>query len=160
MADEIILLNAEGRISKRGSFKELSGEPSLNTALYSDTHQEDKEDAINEISPTKQPPPDDDEKLKDLTRQTGDFTIYKYWFKHIGWISAAIFLVFQTVQTFTATFPRKSINLTNSDRSLKNPIEVWLKFWTDDGGTVSAKYFIVYILLVLIALFAMGGSIW
>ena len=143
LADGIVLLDAEGRIAKRGSYDTLSGEPSLNSAINPNTHSEDAEDAVDARSPTEQSPSDNDEVLKDLTRQTGDVTVYKYWFKHIGWTPTAIFLGFQITQTFAATFP-----------------QVWLKFWTDDGGTVSAKYFIVYILLALITLFATAASIW
>ena len=143
LADGIVLMDSEGHITKQGSYEELSREPSLSSAIHPNAHDEDAEDAVDAGSPTKQPPSDDDDKLKDLTRQTGDITVYKYWFKHIGWTPAAIFLGFKITLTFAATFP-----------------QVWLKFWTDDGGTVSAKYFIVYILLALITLFATAASIW
>ena len=66
----------------------------------------EKADPISASSPTE-----DDEKLVDLARQTGDMTVYKYWFAHIGWNSAAIYFSFLLLRTFCASFPRVCITI-------------------------------------------------
>lgn len=46
--------------------------------------------------------------LTDLTRATGDFTIYNYYFRSIGWSKALLFVGFVTMNTFCNSFGRKS----------------------------------------------------
>lgn len=42
--------------------------------------------------------------ISDLTRTTGDVTVYKYYFQSIGWVNMLVFLLFAAVHVFCSTF--------------------------------------------------------
>ena len=46
-------------------------------------------------------------KLEDLTRATGDFAVYKYYFGRVGWVLMGSFLVFNATEAFSSSFSRK-----------------------------------------------------
>lgn len=45
--------------------------------------------------------------LDDLTRSTGDFAVYKYYFRHVGWFYGSLFVGFVIVEVFSFSFARK-----------------------------------------------------
>lgn len=45
--------------------------------------------------------------IDDLTRRTGDFGTYKYYFDTIGWPKSIVFVSFVVLNVFGATFSRK-----------------------------------------------------
>ncbi len=45
---------------------------------------------------------------EDLTRRTGDFSVYSYYFRFIGWPIALLFLGFVAIEIASQTFSRKS----------------------------------------------------
>jgi hypothetical protein len=45
--------------------------------------------------------------VQDLTRSTGDFAVYKYYFRHVGWLRGSAFLGFVIVEVFGTSFSRE-----------------------------------------------------
>lgn len=81
----------------------------------SDTEQSSNEDDVNEgkgqdreeaLKKNAEQAAKDD-KLHDLTRATGDWDIYNYYFRSIGWRKLSTFLAFVIVHVFCSTFSRK-----------------------------------------------------
>lgn len=79
----------------------------------------------------------------DLTRRTGDFTIYFYYFRTIGWFLSISFLLMNAVAAFTENFP-----------------QIWLKWWVAADGKQLSKYLPVYAILALSATASAGFCIW
>ena len=106
-ADKILVLS-EGRLTHRGTYDEvipfvLSGVIPLN-----DEHQgkpDDVDDKKLDIK-KKTSPISKVNQFDDLTRATGDFTVYKYYFDSIGWSRALIFVSFVILNVFCSTFGR------------------------------------------------------
>lgn len=91
---------------EQGSFEKLSAKSSLEIAIQPSSHSVDDGPAEKPNAVTKSTTADEEEKLMDLTRQTGDMTVYKYWFRHFGWTPALVYLSFQILAAFTISFPR------------------------------------------------------
>jgi hypothetical protein len=49
------------------------------------------------------------DKVQDLTRQTGDLELYKYYFKSIGFLPLLVFLFFVFVKVFSGSFSSTKI---------------------------------------------------
>jgi hypothetical protein len=47
------------------------------------------------------------EEARDLTRQTGDLTIYQYYFSSVGVVNMLIFFGFVVMNAFSSSFSRK-----------------------------------------------------
>jgi ATP-binding cassette, subfamily C (CFTR/MRP), member 1 len=84
-----------------------------------------------------------EDKISDLTRQTGDIAVYKYWFAYITKKTLIMYLCFQVARTFCSIFP-----------------QVILNWWTADGGLTSAKYIVPYVILGLAEIAFNGLVIW
>ncbi|KAK0643218.1 P-loop containing nucleoside triphosphate hydrolase protein [Cercophora newfieldiana] len=71
----------------------------------------------------------EDEAHSDLKRQTGDTSLYKYYFQSVGWKLATIFVASSILCAGIWRMP-----------------QVWLKIWTDHGtGNDTALYYGVYV---------------
>ncbi|CRL21608.1 Cyclic peptide transporter [Penicillium camemberti] len=125
-ADHIIALG-NGTIIEQGSFDELMASQgyvqrlglkgsSDNAASAEKTTsnknpQESKPEMLHPtMSNTSSTAPD-----ADTSRQIGDKTVYKHYFKSMGWILAGCSLIFAVLFGFFTNFPT-----------------VWLTYWTDD----------------------------
>ncbi|KAJ5699379.1 hypothetical protein N7536_002392 [Penicillium majusculum] len=125
-ADHIIALG-NGTIIEQGSFDKLMASQgyvqrlglkgsSDNTAsaektTSNKTPQESKpEMLLPTMTNTSSTAPD-----ADISRQIGDKTVYKHYFKSMGWILAGCSLIFAVLFGFFTNFPT-----------------VWLTYWTDD----------------------------
>ncbi|RAK73686.1 putative ATP-binding cassette transporter [Aspergillus fijiensis CBS 313.89] len=84
-----------------------------------------------------------DNQLSDLKRSTGDYQVYKYYLRSIGWSSSLLFLLFVILNVFCSTFS-----------------QIWLERWTSRGGEQRALYVTVYIMLALLEVICMGGYVW
>ncbi len=95
LADNIIVLDKDGKLIEQGTFKTLrSREGFVNRLmlhpelLESEAKSEFKEEKTSPKGPAavpkdlRGPSPND---VADLTRQTGDVSVYKYYLKSIGW---------------------------------------------------------------------------
>ncbi|KAE8130892.1 putative multidrug resistance protein [Aspergillus pseudotamarii] len=84
-----------------------------------------------------------DEQRQDLSRQTGDVKVYKYYLGFIGWQLLAPFGASVICNTFTALFP-----------------QIILGWWTADTGAHFLLYMVIYATLPLVTLSAMALAIW
>ncbi|CAI7648203.1 unnamed protein product [Penicillium palitans] len=160
-ADHIIALG-NGTIIEQGSFDELMASQgyvqrlglkgssdnaaSAEKTTSNKTPQESKPEMLYPtMSNTSSTAPD-----ADTTRQIGDKTVYKHYFKSMGWILAGCSLIFAVLFGFFTNFPT-----------------VWLTYWTDDISSEHpthpySYYAGIYALLqicALISLFLFGIAI-
>lgn len=113
-ADNIVVIGANGAIIEQGTFNALNS-----TNGYIRSLQLDEQDSIDytvdpttaklgplieKIAKLTKPVADAD---KDLLRRTGDFQVYKYYFKSIGWRHALTILGLTIGGEFCLFFPRK-----------------------------------------------------
>ena len=112
-ADKIMLLDDEGGISFQGPSDEFN--------RMNDDDQDDAliEPAVSDLNdelypviyePEKSPPEEvrgqeGNRKAKESTRQSGDFSVYRYYFKSLDWRIAVAFLVLQISLAFLSSFP-------------------------------------------------------
>ncbi|KAI5235790.1 multidrug resistance-like protein [Aureobasidium subglaciale] len=133
-ADLIVVLNSEGKIEGQGTYRELHA-AGHNAARYIDTAETISQDATTEkISAhhtrtyAAAKPARNNDKTLESARQTGDFSIYKYYFACISWTMAVVFLILQVVYASLCTFPT-----------------VWLKWWADANMQESRSNYGYYI---------------
>ncbi|KAJ5575262.1 P-loop containing nucleoside triphosphate hydrolase protein [Penicillium hetheringtonii] len=87
-SDYILALSENGRIVEKGSYTELINSGGYIGSLSSTATNIDTERAPNlvldeeTLQELKLP---EDENLDDTSRQTGDWSVYSYYFQHIGW---------------------------------------------------------------------------
>ncbi|KAE9970358.1 hypothetical protein BLS_004964 [Venturia inaequalis] len=137
LADQVIFLDRGGKVTTLANSKVLQDSPSgigLN---------DDFIDCERQTTPKSSPGSVSDEKLMDLTRRTGDFKIYFYYFRTIGWFLPISFLLMNAVAAFTENFP-----------------QIWLKWWVAADGKQLSKYLPVYAILALSATASAGFCIW
>ncbi|PYI23686.1 putative ATP-binding cassette transporter [Aspergillus violaceofuscus CBS 115571] len=84
-----------------------------------------------------------DNQLSDLKRSTGDYQVYKYYLRSIGWSSSLLFLLFVIFNVFCSTFS-----------------QIWLERWTSRGGEQRVLYVTVYVALAILEVICMGGYVW
>jgi hypothetical protein len=116
-ADHIIALGREGKITEQGSFERLFTTDGYVQSLMAnksivsvtDAHQ----DEIISVSAAEASVPKVEYKAKqvevkdDKRRQTGDSTVYKYYFGSIGTVFLVTLLVLEVVWAFLQSFPSK-----------------------------------------------------
>jgi ATP-binding cassette subfamily C (CFTR/MRP) protein 1 len=96
--------------------------------------------AGNEGSPTRTRTEDE---FQDLTRATGDFSVYQYYFRSVGRLHLTLFVGFVLMNVVCETFS-----------------SIWLKWWTDAGGQHIVIYTSVYLLLAFVAVVGLFGYMW
>ncbi|KAE8340830.1 hypothetical protein BDV24DRAFT_151712 [Aspergillus arachidicola] len=101
-------------------------------------------------------------KVDDLRRAAGDSAVYTYYWHHVGWTKAAVFVFFVTMNVFSSTYSRMWIltcatpDITDIDLLL----EIWLERWAARGGAQKALYVTVYIFLAICNTVGNGGYVW
>lgn len=109
LADKIIVLTSDGEIDQQGSYQQLrSSEGFVKSVSAQDRAFEGGETPQDSVSLARKvgqgPTP---EQVYDLTRRTGDMSVYKYYFMTIKKSSVAIFLATNVVYAFCYGFLRK-----------------------------------------------------
>ncbi|KYK57921.1 hypothetical protein DCS_04934 [Drechmeria coniospora] len=144
-ADRVIAL-LDGRIQHEGTYQQMVRNGVIDTVTAFTTADSLAEvvgdgvvDRVNHESAIAA----EANEVDDLTRQVGDFAVYKYYFKAIGWKKALCFTAFSVVHTFAATFSH-----------------VWLKWWVDSQGTQMILYATIYVLLGVINAAGIAGYAW
>ncbi|PGH27295.1 hypothetical protein AJ80_01005 [Polytolypa hystricis UAMH7299] len=133
-ADNIIVLHEDGTITQRGDFstlrfgngyvKELFTEagtdtPSSGAASISNEHAE--------LQSTQAPAPKPH--VIDINRQTGDATVYKYYFNSVGLLRTVIFAILASLYVLLGRLP-----------------QIFLRIWTEKGTSHKPElYFGLYI---------------
>ncbi|CAI7583074.1 unnamed protein product [Penicillium crustosum] len=153
-ADHIIALG-NGTIIEQGSFDKLMASQgyvqslglkgtsdnaaSAEKATSNKTPQESKPEMLHPAMTNTSSTAQD----ADISRQIGDKTVYKHYFKSMGWILAGFSLIFAICFGFFTNFPT-----------------VWLTYWTDDMSSEHpthpySYYAGIYALLQICALISL-----
>ncbi|KAJ4303189.1 hypothetical protein N0V90_002082 [Kalmusia sp. IMI 367209] len=146
-ADHVVVLDSDGKIAQQGSFYELrdqegslsdlilrhdTGTPEANPA--GKAAQKKKKHAIKGATATD---------VADITRKTGDVTVYKYYFRSISMLGTVCFLGSTALFVFTQFFP-----------------QIWLVWWIEAHGHQTAKYMSVYIIFAVASWSFRAGTLW
>ncbi|KAF2001413.1 multidrug resistance-like protein [Amniculicola lignicola CBS 123094] len=147
-SDHIIALSSEGVIAEQGSFQDLTATDGYVRQFYSehlDNHAiteglSEAPSSAGKDTPSANVTPAD--ASVDKLRQLGDWSVYNYYFKTIGWLTTTLFLFLALCWAFFQTFPT-----------------VWLKWFADSNARESNKrtgyYLGVYTVLQVSGLVAM-----
>ena len=158
--DTVLRLNTEGNVTvsynaptfKIGSF--------LSTADYTASSLNQEQVIQSKKSKARPTGPTDDER-KALSMTTGDKTIYRFYFGSIGISWFLAFIITTIAGTFCSHFSRKPTPnrqvLTCANRSRT---EVWLQFWTSNGGTHLSLYLPVFVMLALLTNIFTNLNMW
>lgn len=108
----MIVLN-EGRISEVGSYECLDGfaesddmVETFQTIRKSQPQPSEKSEEEKKDTPPMGLP-SNSSKVDLTTRRDGDFSTYYVYLRSIGWVQAALFLLYTGIRTTFAVFPRK-----------------------------------------------------
>ncbi|KAJ5255483.1 hypothetical protein N7497_007030 [Penicillium chrysogenum] len=113
-ADNVIALDKDGRITQHGSYSDLMGFDGYIRMLSDNIHPVNSvrapdivldDETLRELNLDDQP--------TDLSRRTGDWTVYKFYFQNIGWPLLSIFLACCVLFILGLSFP-----------------QIWLQWWT------------------------------
>ncbi len=159
-ADLVLALSKDGEVLEQGSptdllksnngvVKSMVGEPQSAAEPGND------EAAISEGTQTPQDPEAPNKKAQaakpeapeDKRRQTGDFTVYSYYFSHVGRPFTVAFLVVEILWAFLSTFPT-----------------VWLNWWAEanvaNANTQIGYYLGGYTGLQVAGVLSFGIMVW
>lgn len=116
-ADHIIALGRKGKITEQGSFERLLTADGYVQSLMAnksivsvaDAHQDEikSESAAEASVPKVEYKAKQIEVKDDKRRQTGDSTVYSYYFGSIGMVFIVTLLVLEVVWAFLQSFPSK-----------------------------------------------------
>jgi ATP-binding cassette subfamily C (CFTR/MRP) protein 1 len=108
-ADNIIALDANGRVIEQGSYQHL-----MNTNGYVSTISESSQLPNTTRAPdfvlddeTIQGLNIEEEQTEDMSRRTGDLTVYSFYFQNIGWPLLTLFLICCVLFISSLSFPRE-----------------------------------------------------
>ncbi|KAG0652310.1 abc multidrug transporter B [Hyphodiscus hymeniophilus] len=147
IADHFVAMSTDGRVAQQGVLGELREQPGYLQNLFQDTKQ-----GTTKVLRTVNPPQMKKRPaikgvtandVSDLTRKTGDFTVYKYYFRSIDLFGSICFLLATGAFVFTQFFP-----------------QYWLVWWTEADGHQTAKYISVYVLLGVASCFFRAALLW
>jgi ATP-binding cassette subfamily C (CFTR/MRP) protein 1 len=144
LADEIVLLGADGKLLAKGNYRELQsgGHLSEDILQQMQAKKEHKEDSVAPEIVAKVARPSK-EQIEDLTRRVGDLTVYKYYFKSIGWRPTALFLALAAASAFGQSFS-----------------QVWLGWYTKANGHRTAFWLTGYAIIHTATLLVRLGYLW
>ncbi|KAK1991372.1 putative multidrug resistance protein MDR [Colletotrichum falcatum] len=143
-ADHIIVLAKGGAVVQEGSFASLQEKEGYVKALAlkakSTTESDDPEVASGPPAVTE---PSTAEEDADLTRQSGDITLYKFYFKSVAAYMALFWLSLAMIYIGLGKVP-----------------QIWLRVWGEQGtNNNSAYYFGVYLSLAMSCVIASALSV-
>lgn len=131
----------------QGSYSELNKRQEFAAyaaaQLRSSTEDEEIPQTKTDTQEAEQSATETEPDLMDLSRRTGDTRIYLYYIQTCGLLIWAAFCVNQATASFTENFP-----------------QVWVSWWTRDGGHQLPLYLSVYAVLALASLLLMMSGIW
>lgn len=104
------MLDSDGKVVEQGSYNELVNTNSYASGFIRGT-------GVSETVPEPTMVDDDilqelqlDEDTQDASRQTGDLTVYKYYFQNVGCFLTVAFLSCSAAFVFFMNFPRESLH--------------------------------------------------
>ena len=99
--------------------------------------------------------------VEDLSRKTGDISLYKYYAATIGWKISFSLLTTVTIRGLTQYFPREWLaQRVQSKEGLMRDSEIWIKLYTQGDVSGTALFSVVYAILVTSSIVALGLSMW
>lgn len=130
-----MVLGSNGAIAEQGTYDVLRSQGGYIASLLKTQHTDKDTNSIaidgrtRKVSRSPAEPT-----LQDKARKTGDFAVYRYWFKSISIPSTIAFIGTAAFYSFFRSFS-----------------QYWLKWWAEDSGH-AGKYITIYALLSLLAL--------
>lgn len=104
LAHRVITISAEGRL-QQGAYQDVKYSTYLNDVEEADSKLEKNEDQKEaQSSETVFGYSTMSNEAKDLTRQSGDIEVYKYYFKSIGYAKMLVFVFFCILNVFSGCF--------------------------------------------------------
>ncbi|KAH9209825.1 P-loop containing nucleoside triphosphate hydrolase protein [Leptodontidium sp. 2 PMI_412] len=143
LADEVIVLG-DSTIQTRGTWEELKGD--LNQiAKIQMTEAETRQDipSDRDMVKLKAQVRSTEDAAEDLTRKTGDFALYDYYFKSVGMSNVVLLMCFAALYSFFLTFS-----------------QFWLKWWTESRLNQTWFYMGGYLIIAFIAWLATSCQAW
>jgi ATP-binding cassette subfamily C (CFTR/MRP) protein 1 len=152
-SSDVILVLDKGTVTAQGTFQELEQKDGYTKSMYSELKRDSSEDtksSARSIDDLRQKNTTSTKivKTEDARRQTGDFSIYKFFFyENVGPGLTMSLLACALVWAFLSTFPT-----------------VWLKWWSDSslkqGNNEIAYYLGGYAGLQIAAVISFSILIW
>ncbi|OQE34379.1 hypothetical protein PENCOP_c018G04493 [Penicillium coprophilum] len=152
-ADHVVAMKGDGSIAEQGTLEELkanAGYLTLLKAQYKDLASDEtspqKYEALNVVLNNSDQRSQVDPMEGDLTRQSGDFSLYLYYFGSVHWSSSAFWMTFFVLEGVS---PKLSELLVKS----------WVGSLEVHGSSVNSFYLGLYALVsIMTALALVGGA--
>jgi len=169
--DYIIAIGIDGKIAQQGTFEELRHIPGYveGLSLKRSFDVVLTNDNVPPASSVVEEVPADIMEIEaaasDMARQTGDLSLYVYYFKTVGWGFSLYYLFAVVAFAFCYTFPsRFHSKVQEPTESNITPIGIWVQWWTDSNQqTPHGKvgyYLGIYALLSVATLLCLVLGCW
>ncbi|PYH89272.1 P-loop containing nucleoside triphosphate hydrolase protein [Aspergillus ellipticus CBS 707.79] len=143
-ADKVAIMTSDGHIENQGPLHSLGLEQEAIMEMADVKLNESSTDPSSEkVSSAKKVQTLTVDDIADISRRTGDFAVYSYYLRAIGWYHTLIACVIIIVHTFAANFP-----------------QLWLELFTDDNGSQAGQFIGIYVLLAVVSSGSQGLMIW
>ncbi|KAK0643329.1 putative ATP-binding cassette transporter [Cercophora newfieldiana] len=142
-ADRILILS-DGRVKHDVTYGQAVRDGLVKAFLREDENVDipSEEDArVNRKEEASGVTPNNE--VRDLTRATGDFEVYRYYFRFVGWLYMGLFVGSVLLNVLGETFS-----------------SILLKWWTDEDGQRIVLYTSVYLSLALLTVVGLFGYNW
>lgn len=157
-ADHIIVLDQDGAVAEEGSLALLNSYSNgyvRNLKLRDDDEKEEgkrpghEENVVNTTHQAVTAPDMDHETVQsDLTRQTGDFAVYKFYMASIGWRLSSMIILTAVTFAFGRKFP-----------------ELWVRWWSEAAASSESQHPLalwtsIYYFLGLVSVASIFSHLW
>jgi ATP-binding cassette subfamily C (CFTR/MRP) protein 1 len=174
LADIVVVLGSDGHIAEQGTFENLRSQNGfvskllLHPELLESSSRADAgdNDAIDSKAKRSTAIPKivggaTANDVEDLTRRTGDFSVYKYYLKSIDWKIAVTNAACCFVAMLAQSFPRKSYHLWRAKQEYTETRSALWLIWYANGTVSSLPLFaIIYVVAAVLALGAIAMILW
>lgn len=155
VADKVVVLNAEGRIASQGPPEVVATLAARNTTAAESS-------AIPQSQTEVQSVDEEEDEAKQLLRQTGDVSVYKFYFKSLGWMNFATFILIVSCQGAFSTMLYAWISLWSNSPD-RNNTGYWLGLYAMwailNGIGLSGAIYFIYVVTVPRSASHLHGSV-
>ncbi|KAI1405376.1 putative ABC transporter [Hypoxylon fuscum] len=145
LSNQIIIIG-EGGIREKGTWEELQGKVSAIVKFVPDSHTSGEDDTAqseNLVKLSAQLRATDEAEV-DLSRQTGEFALYGYYLRFVGWVDFLLVVSCAASHSFFVTIP-----------------QYWLELWTEKKEAQLVWYYVGgFIILSLLSWTTTNGIAW
>ncbi|KAH8596734.1 putative ABC transporter [Bisporella sp. PMI_857] len=141
-ADQIVVLG-DGGIKEQGSWQDMKAKSGDIAKFTSGTHGRNDAVLSPDFSKLHDKVRAKDEAEVDLSRQTGDLTLYAYYFRYVGLTNLLLLVSSTASYSFFIIVP-----------------QYWLQVWTESSNKGSSLYIYGFILLPIISWSSTNGIMW